>query len=157
VHGRSCSPRRIPDPPASQDQLFTSLVERPLFFFFGDSVTRTPRIPDVLGIHVRVINSALLALRRFSPVFLSFGAHRRFPIFRTALIPSGVPPKLLRPRCFPSSPPALCFIVSPSRLMYRSIRDASRLFAPSRPAAGEYYADAATARVTQRHAGRCPR
>lgn len=35
-------------------------------------MTRTRRIPNVLRIHVRVINSALLALHRL-PVFLSFG------------------------------------------------------------------------------------
>ena len=59
----------------SSDQLFTSLLERPLFFFHRDGVTRTRRIPDVLRIHVRVINSALLALHRL-PVFLSFGFSR---------------------------------------------------------------------------------
>jgi len=104
-------------------------------------VTRTPRIPDVLGIHVRVINSGV------SPAFLSFGAHRRFPIFRTALIPSGVPPKFLRRCCFPSSPPALCFIVSPSRLVYRSTRVRVRaVFSPR-----EYYADAGDSALSARN------
>lgn len=44
--------------------------ERLLFFFFGDSTTRTRHIPNVLRIHVRVINSTPLALRCL-PVFLS--------------------------------------------------------------------------------------
>lgn len=42
-----------------------------MFFFFANAVTRARRIPNVPRIHVRVINSALLALHRL-PVFLSF-------------------------------------------------------------------------------------
>lgn len=103
----------------TSDQLFTSLLERPLFFFRDDGVTRTRRIPNVLRIHVRVINSALLVLHRLS-VFLSFGFSRG-PTFSNI------------PNCTDSiwgpseSPPTSLFsLLSPyaasSSLMYRSSR-----------------------------------
>lgn len=81
------------------------------FFFLGDAVTRTRGIPAVPRIHVRVINSGLLALCRLrsppSPISRTF---RRFPIFQTAPIPSGVSLRsffnvaLFFPRPIPLSP-----------------------------------------------------
>lgn len=79
------------------------------------------------------------------PVSLSFGfsrADRRFPIFRTALIPSGVSPNRLRRRCFPSSPPSLSSmplrrVSCIDRRVYMSSFYAFRL--PYAAAGGEYY------------------
>lgn len=65
---------------------------------FSLTATRTRGIPAVPRIHVRVINSGLLALCTAShpqpppnsPISRTF---RRFPIFQTAPIPSGVSPR----------------------------------------------------------------
>lgn len=83
------------------------------------------------------------------PVSLSLSsgfsrADRRFPIFRTALIPSGVPPNRLRRRCFPSSPPSLTSmplrrVSCIDRRVYMSSFYAFRL--PYAAAGREYYAD----------------
>lgn len=116
--------------------------ERLLFFFFGDSTTR--RIPNVLRIHVRVINSTPLALRCL-PVFLSFLA--RTDVFQYSELHwfhLGSLPKLLRRRrSLFLSLLSLCFFVK----SYVSI-DACiwvSFYAFESPygvlRAGEYYAD----------------
>lgn len=84
-------------------------------------------------------------LYSYSTVFRSFSpsasrTDRRFPIFRTALIPSGVPPNRLRRRCFPSSSPYDPLRrVSCIDRVYMSSFYAFRL--PYAAASREYYAD----------------